>query len=103
GEQTRDFVFVEDVVAANLLAAEKGSGVYNVACGTRITITDLAENIRQLSGSASPIQYEPPRAGDVRHSRGDAARLRDLGWSPGVTLEAGLRVTLDSMNASQSA
>jgi UDP-glucose 4-epimerase len=82
GEQTRDFVFVADVVRANILAAEQGSGLYNVACGSRITVNDLARTIIGRSGSRSAIEYAPPRAGDVRHSRGNAERLRGLGWSP---------------------
>jgi UDP-glucose 4-epimerase len=97
GEQTRDFVHVSDIVAANLLAAERGSGVYNVACGTRITVNDLARQIIKLSGSPSVIEYAPPRAGDVKHSRGDAARLRALGWAPKVGLAEGLRLTLDAI------
>ncbi|MCC5877983.1 MAG: NAD-dependent epimerase/dehydratase family protein [Candidatus Sumerlaeia bacterium] len=94
GSQTRDFVFVEDVVAANLLAAEKGAGVYNVSTGEIITINDLAEKIRECAGSSSPIEHLPPRPGDIMHSRGDATRLRALGWKPTVTLEAGLKRTI---------
>lgn len=94
GEQTRDFVFVGDVVQANLLGAAQGSGVYNVACGSRITIADLAGQIRAAAGSSSEIRFADPRPGDVLHSRGDAGRLRGLGWSPTVDLAEGLRQTL---------
>jgi UDP-glucose 4-epimerase len=94
GEQTRDFIFVRDVVEALLLAAEKGSGVMNVACGTRITVNDLAKKIIEISGSTSQIEYAAPRPGDVRHSRGDASRLRALGWEPKTNLDEGLRLTL---------
>lgn len=94
GQQTRDFVYVEDIVAANLVAAERGSGVYNVACGNRVTIRDLADAILDLTGSSSRIIHEAPRAGDVRHSRGDASRLRSLGWAPKVSLGEGLRRTI---------
>lgn len=90
GEQTRDFVHVEDVVAANLLAAERGSGVYNVGAGSRTTINDLAREIIRLSGSRSSIEHAPPRAGDVRHSRGNVERIKGLGWEPRVTLAEGL-------------
>ena len=93
GLQTRDFVFVADVVRANILAAEQGSGLYNVACGSRITVNDLARAIIARSGSSSCIEYAPPRGGDVRHSRGNAERLRGLGWSPSVPLEVGLALT----------
>jgi UDP-glucose 4-epimerase len=94
GDQTRDFVFVGDVVAANILAAEKGTGVYNVACGGRITVNDLAREIIALSGRTVPINYAPERAGDVRHSRGSSERLQALGWSPAVPLAEGLRRTI---------
>lgn len=94
GEQTRDFVFVEDVARANILAAESGTGLYNVACGGRITINDLAREIVSLSGSSSPIEHHPPRAGDIRFSCGDATRLGALGWKPLVALRDGLRRTL---------
>jgi UDP-glucose 4-epimerase len=94
GNQTRDFVYVEDVVAANMLVAGVGEGVYNVSTGERITIAALATLIRDLAGSASPIELHPPRPGDVMHSRGDATRLRALGWKPTVSLEEGLRRTL---------
>jgi UDP-glucose 4-epimerase len=96
GEQTRDFVFVEDVVAANLLAARQGSGTYNVACGTRLTVNDLARQIIQTANSTSQIEYAAPRAGDVKHSRGDSERLRALGWRPAVDLAEGLRRTLEA-------
>ncbi len=93
GKQTRDFVFVEDVVAANLLAAERGSGVYNVASGTKITVNDLAREIISITGSESKIEYAPERPGDVKHSRGDATRLMELGWKPQVSLAEGLKRT----------
>lgn len=99
GNQTRDFIFVGDVVAANLLAAEKGIGVYNVSTGERITINDLATKIRELTASSSPIIHEPPRAGDVMHSRGDATRLRELGWKPQTLLEEGLERTIRQSSA----
>ncbi|MDK2971450.1 MAG: UDP-glucose 4-epimerase [Candidatus Sumerlaeota bacterium] len=95
GEQTRDFVHVNDVVAANLLGAETGSGVFNVACGTRITVNDLARKIIATAGSSSQIEYAPPRPGDIRHSRGDSTKLRALGWQPAVTLDEGLQLTLN--------
>lgn len=97
GEQTRDFVFVGDVVAANLLAAERATGLFNVSCGTRLTVNELAREIVALCGSASPIEHAPPRPGDVRHSRGSSDRLRALGWAPATDLATGLRATLAAM------
>lgn len=90
GEQTRDFIHVSDVVAANLLAAETGSGVYNVSRNEKITVNELARLIIQQSGSGSEIEYQPARPGDVLHSRGNSDRLMALGWKPQVSLEAGI-------------
>jgi len=94
GEQTRDFIHVDDVVAANLLVAEtdtsNGDGVYNVSRNERMTVNDLAKLIIEKSGSKSVITYHPPRKGDVLHSRGDATKLMELGWKPKVTLEEGI-------------
>lgn len=94
GTQTRDFVYVEDIAAANILAAERGTGTYNVATGSSVTIRDVAETIAREAGKGSPVEYAPPRAGDVMHSCGDASRLRELGWEPGTSLEEGMRRTL---------
>lgn len=84
GEQTRDFIFVEDIARANLLASQTGSGVYNVANGGAITITELAENIKAHLNSDSNIVYGQERAGDIKHSRADVSRLKQQ-W-PEMTL-----------------
>jgi UDP-glucose 4-epimerase len=98
GEQTRDFVFVGDLVAANILAAEKATGLYNVACGGRITVNDLAREIVAIAGSPSTIEYAPERAGDVKHSRGSNEKLQALGWAPTMQLTDGLRQTMAAIN-----
>jgi UDP-glucose 4-epimerase len=76
GEQTRDFVFVEDVAKANLLASQSGSGVYNVANAQSITITELACQIKTYLNSTSNLIYGPPRAGDIKHSYADISKLK---------------------------
>jgi len=69
GEQTRDFIYVKDIVRANVKAATSDtSGVFNVACGGRITINDLAKQVIKLTDSKSKIKYAGERAGDVKHS-----------------------------------
>jgi len=96
GGQTRDFVFVRDVVEANLLAmrSEKaGRGeVFNVATGARTNLLDLLTALKAIHGSDVEPELASERAGDIRHSVADIARARDaLGYEPGVAFEAGLR------------
>lgn len=94
GEQTRDFVHVEDVVRANLLAAttDHVGEAYNVGTGDRTTIRELAETIREATGVDVPIVHREPREGDVRHSEADLSRVRKrLGFEPTVDLETGIR------------
>ncbi|MEN3056806.1 MAG: SDR family oxidoreductase [Candidatus Methanosuratincola petrocarbonis] len=97
GRQTRDFTFVEDVVRANILAAESSAtGAYNIGGGRRISIMDLALKIAEAAGAKTKIVHMPPRPGDVRDSLADIARAKEhLAYSPSYTLEDGLRITLD--------
>jgi UDP-glucose 4-epimerase len=96
GEQTRDFVYVKDVVAANVLAARSAAtGVYNIACGGRITINDLAKTIVALTGSSSVVLHAPERAGDVKHSQADIGLARAIGFRPKYSLEEALKPTVE--------
>lgn len=93
GEQTRDFVHVDDVVQANIKAANaKGvSGAFNIASGTRVTINQLVEMIRKNNHTIK-IEHGPERPGDVRHSLADIGAARKaLGFEPQVALGDGLR------------
>ncbi|MDR1280227.1 MAG: NAD-dependent epimerase/dehydratase family protein [Opitutaceae bacterium] len=96
GGQTRDFVYVRDVVAANLFAAStRGlTGVFNVGYGGSLTILELAQRIIAQTGSASRIVHKAPRPGDIRHSRASAEKLLAAGWTPGHDLDRGLAETL---------
>lgn len=96
GEQTRDFIFVADVVRANIRAMEgDASGVFNIAGGSRINLNQLASILAEISGIHHRPIYEPPRPGDVRDSLADISRAHDaFGFSPRCTLEAGLRETV---------
>jgi UDP-glucose 4-epimerase len=76
GEQTRDFVFVEDVAKANLLASELGQGVINIANGQSISITELAKKIINYLNSNSSVVFGPERAGDIKHSKADASKMK---------------------------
>lgn len=93
GEQTRDFVNVNDVVQANYRAAlARGiSGAFNIASATRVTINELAHLMMAASGLTTPLEYGPPRLGDVRHSLADiGAASAAFGFQPMVDLKAGL-------------
>lgn len=92
GGQTRDFVAVQDIAnALEFVALRPGlTGVFNAGYGGEITIFELARRIVALTGSRSPIEFGPPRAGDVRHSRASIDRLRDAGWTPAGSLDRGL-------------
>jgi UDP-glucose 4-epimerase len=98
GEQTRDFVYVGNVVDANMLAATsaRASGnVYNVACGIATSLRELAARLGAAAGKTPAVEHLPPRAGDIRHSLADIARARaDLGYAPKVTLDEGLSALL---------
>jgi len=96
GEQTRDFIYVKDIVAANAFFATKSpaTGVHNVAYGQRITIKELASMICKLTGSRSEIKFAPPRAGDVKHSLASIDKLRAAGFNPTSNFADGLNETV---------
>lgn len=96
GGQTRDFIYVKDIVGALSFAAETPDvcGVFNAGYGSQITINQLAERIIHTSGSSAKIHHAPERAGDVRHSRASADLLLAAGWKPRHHLEEGLISTL---------
>ena len=93
GEQTRDFIAVEDVAGAMKFVAhcEQARGVYNVGYGESLSINDLVDKIKTLLGSKSPVRHETVRPGDVKHSVAAADRLRALGFACQGTLDTGLR------------
>ncbi|MBR3708786.1 MAG: NAD-dependent epimerase/dehydratase family protein, partial [Lentisphaeria bacterium] len=95
GEQTRDFIFVKDIAAANAFMAESDfTGVYNVAYGGRLTINDLAEKIVKILGSKSKIVHLPERAGDVKHSSACVDKLMSTGFKPSYTFDEGLEIAV---------
>jgi len=95
GEQTRDFIYVKDIVGAlTFAAATPGvTGVFNAGYGAQITINQLAGQIIALAGSGSNILHQPVRPGDVKHSRASADKLHAAGWQPRHTLAEGLAAT----------
>lgn len=95
GEQTRDFIFVKDIVQANLLAAKIGGDLFNVCWGERITIKALAQSIIDITGSSSQIIHGPDRAGDVKHSMGSNEKIvSQMGFKASSTLQEGLEETI---------
>jgi UDP-glucose 4-epimerase len=100
GEQTRDFVYVADVVAANLAAAALQwvggeTAVFNIGRGEQTNLLQIVDALRRLSGGPAPITFAPPRPGDIRHSVAAVDRARrHLDYQPSVSVEAGLEQTL---------
>lgn len=96
GEQTRDFIYVKDIVAANVFVGTQSAatGVFNVAYGRKITIKELAATICRLTGSRSQIRHAPERAGDVKHSLASVDKLHGIGFKPGGNLDDGLAETM---------
>jgi UDP-glucuronate 4-epimerase len=93
GEQTREFTFVSDIVAATMAAGRQGrpGGVYNVGGGSRVTLNHALELIERVAGRPVTVQREPAQKGDMRHTYADTSLARrDLGFAPRVSLEEGL-------------
>ena len=102
GEQTRDYVFVEDVARANLLAlgSEVPSGAYNVGTGAETSVNELYGRMRRISGSDLPPAYGPVKPGEQTRSCVDPSKAAELmGWRPRVDLDAGLERTLRFFSA----
>jgi UDP-glucose 4-epimerase len=101
GAQTRDYVFVGDVVAANLLLSDAAlqppatldARAFNVGTGQETSVVELAEALMTVSGRKVSREHAPARPGELEHSCLDATRLRGLGWQPQGTLADGLAQT----------
>ncbi len=97
GSQSRDFVYVGDVAAANLAAARYGSGIYNIGTGLPTDINAIARELSRITGYAKEVSHGPAKPGEVRHSYLDAHKARrELGWEPQVRLPEGLARTVAS-------
>ncbi|WP_409294603.1 NAD-dependent epimerase/dehydratase family protein [Peribacillus sp. SCS-26] len=95
GEQTRDFIFVEDVAAANVKAIDpEGNISVNISSGKSISINELLHTINTVNGTALKAQYREERKGDIRHSllTNDAAKIL-LDWEPAFDITSGLQET----------
>jgi UDP-glucose 4-epimerase len=100
GEQTRDFVYVADVVDANIRAMSAeyhGFHALNVASGNPTSLNRLLSELRQLTGNSRAATYADARAGDIRHSLGDFSLIqRELGYAPAYSLSQGLSLLIGS-------
>lgn len=96
GEQTRDFTFVADAVAANVQAMTADAvGVFNIGGGSRVTVNQVLRTLGELAGEVR-VERRPEQAGDVRHTWADTTRAREvLGYSPRVSLPEGLKAQVE--------
>ena len=99
GLQSRDFTYVQNVVAANLQACTVpvvAGQVFNVACGDRITVNSMLQQINNITAKDIAPIYADPRPGDIKHSQADITRAKEhLGYQPKVSFEEGLRNTIE--------
>jgi nucleoside-diphosphate-sugar epimerase len=97
GGQSRDFTYVENAVNANILASENdkmSGGIFNCACGAQYTLNQLLDKLRKIIGSEVQANYDPPRAGDIRHSFAAVEKLKQQGFKVTVDFEEGLKRTV---------
>jgi UDP-glucose 4-epimerase len=100
GKQSRDFIFVKDVVRANLLAAESDAAgeAFNICTGCETTLLDLLEELSELSLHQPEVRFEAPRLGDIYRSNGDPNKAAAiLGFRAGTSLANGLSQTMEWM------
>ncbi len=99
GEQSRDFTYVDNVVQANLLAAEApdvAGGIFNAACGAKMTLNEMVQHLREITDVDVEVTYAPARPGDVKHSLADISKAREtLGYRPAISSAEGLRLSVE--------
>ena len=97
GRQSRDFVYVGDVAAANVAASQYGSGIYNVGTGRPTDIVTITQELARITGYTQEPKHGPAKLGEVRHTYLDSRRARlELGWEAGVSLREGLERTVEA-------
>lgn len=94
GSQTRDFIYVKDVVKANILASQKGNETYNVALGHSTSVLELAEKIIKITNSKSQLKFLEERPGDIKHSKANPEKFNQLGFKPEFTIDKALEETI---------
>lgn len=109
GEQSRDFNYIDNAVAANLLAAtapeaEVAGQTFNIATGHRFSLNQTVELLRPLTGYTGEVEYAAERTGDIKHSLADISRARaKLNYQPQIDFQEGLRRTVEWYRASEAA
>ncbi|MCL7411966.1 MAG: NAD-dependent epimerase/dehydratase family protein, partial [Methanosarcinaceae archaeon] len=99
GEQSRDFSFIKHVVDANIMACESNkTGVFNIACGRRITLNELVEYINEIIGKNVRPIYAEPRPGDIKHSLADISKAKTFGYNPSSNFKNELAETIEWFN-----
>lgn len=97
GEQSRDFTYIDNVVQANIKAAEHSTvtGVFNAACGSKMTVNELARELMDIIGNQVDVTYEPPRPGDIKHSLADSSKAQQaFDFNPDMSIKEGLQETV---------
>lgn len=96
GEQTRDYVYVMDVVRAMEMVAEKGArGIFNVGTGVETSVLELLNVVKDATNHDGGVRFEPPRSGEVPRSRADITKIMEaVAWQPEYDLEAGIKETV---------
>jgi UDP-glucose 4-epimerase len=101
GSQSRDFTYIDNAVAANLLASQAPANqvagrMFNVATGTRVDLNETCQLLKRLTGYHGDVKYGPERGGDIKHSLADISRAKAaFGYDPKVNFEEGLRRTVE--------
>ena len=96
GTQTRDFVYVDDVVSAFVAARDRGNGqLINIGSGRELSVNELHSHLAGLTGTPHEPRYAPPRAGELQRIVIDPAKAaEELGWAPTIELQEGLKQTV---------
>ncbi|MGC8691284.1 MAG: NAD-dependent epimerase/dehydratase family protein, partial [Caldisericum sp.] len=96
GTQTRDFIYVEDVVNANLLAIAGSEGVYNIGTGVETSVNDIVKVFEEVLERKIQVEYLPPRKGEVYRIALDYTKAKQsLGFEPTYTLKEGIKKTIE--------
>lgn len=96
GMQTRDYVYVTDLIGALLLGLGN-NGIYNAGTGIETSLLELIDIIEKVSNSKPEMKFAPPIEGEIMRSRADIAKIKQLGWQPKIGLEEGIKMIIDSI------